>query len=399
MNEAPSPTAKADQLRLLGNVEAVFVKNLATYRHPDPAAIRASTAKGPFVASEARAAGFVDGFAFDDELERVAGEMLGGHISWQKYASDTLAPNRFGGRGKVGLLYVDGDIVDGRSQDIPILGNRLVGSYTIADTIKALRNDRDIKAVVPRIESPGGFSMASDVMWRELQLLAKRKPLIVSMGSVAASGGYYIAAAADTIYALPLTVTGSIGIFYGKADLSRLLDKIGVHVETNRTTPRADAESLYRGFTADERAELERKVGQFYDVFLDRVSKGRRMSKAEVDAVGQGAVWYGQEALRHKLVGRLGGVREALDAGARRGAPARRRTDHRDARPGQHPVRQGAALCRYPRHHADGDLAGLAAEHRARRGAGGSVRQGHGAGSPRVDRPRRAPRRRRRVLT
>ncbi len=314
MNEAPSPTAKADQLRLLGNVEAVFVKNLATYRHLDPAKIRASTAQGPFVASEARGAGFVDGFAFDDELERVAGEMLGGTISLQKYAADTLAPDRFGPQGKVGLLYVDGDIIDGRSQNIPLLGNRLVGSYTIADTIKRLRQDRDIKAVVLRIESPGGSSMASDVMWRELQLLAKRKPLIVSMGSVAASGGYYIATAADTIYALPLTVTGSIGIFYGKADLSRLLDKIGVHVETNRTTPRADAESLYRGFTADERVELERKVGQFYDVFLDRVSKGRRMSKSAVDAVGQGAVWYGQEAVTHKLVDRLGGLREALQA-------------------------------------------------------------------------------------
>lgn len=314
MNERPSPTAKADQLRLLGNVEAVFVKNLSTYRHLDPAKIRSATAKGPFVASEARDAGFVDGFAFDDELERVSAEMLGGRIAWQKYGADTLAPNRFGGRGKIGLLYVDGDIIDGRSQTIPLLGNRLVGSYTIADTIKRLRDDRDIKSVVLRIESPGGSSMASDVMWRELKLLAKRKPLIVSMGSVAASGGYYIASAADTIYALPLTVTGSIGIFYGKADLSRLLDKIGVHVETNRTTPRADAESLYRGFSEDERRELEHKVQQFYDVFLDRVSKGRRMSKAEVDAVGQGAVWYGQEALQHKLVDRLGGLREALEA-------------------------------------------------------------------------------------
>jgi len=314
MNEAPSPTAKADQLRLLGNVEAVFVKNLATYRHLDPARIRAATARGPFVASEAREAGFVDAFAFDDELERVSGEMLGGRIAWQKYSPDTLAPERFGGRGKVGLLYVDGDIVDGRSQTIPLLGNRLVGSYTIADTIKRLRDDRDIKSVVLRIESPGGSSMASDVMWRELKLLAKKKPLIVSMGSVAASGGYYIASAADTIYALPLTVTGSIGIFYGKADLSRLLDKIGVHVETNRTTPRADAESLYRGFTGDERRELERKVGQFYDVFLDRVAKGRNLTKAQVDAVGQGAVWYGQEALDHKLVDRMGGLREALES-------------------------------------------------------------------------------------
>ena len=313
-NEGPSAVAKSDQLRLLANVEAVFVKNLATYRHLDPAKVRDATLKGPFIAKEARAAGFVDGYAFDDELEKVASEMVGGRISWQKYSEETLAPQRFGPGGKVGLLYVDGDIVDGRSQTIPLLGNRLVGSYTIAENIKRLRDDRDIKAVVLRIESPGGSSMASDVMWRELKMLAKKKPLIVSMGSVAASGGYYIAAAGHTIYALPLTTTGSIGIFYGKADLSGLLKKIGVHVETNRTTPRADAESFYRGFTDDERKELQRKVGQFYDMFLSRVAEGRHMSKSEVDAVGQGAVWYGQEALQRKLVDRLGGLREALAA-------------------------------------------------------------------------------------
>ena len=155
--------------------------------------------------------------------------------------------------------------------------------------------------------------MAADVMWRELRLLAEQKPLIVSMGSVAASGGYYIASAGKEIYALPLTVTGSIGIFYGKADLSGLLGKLGVTTETYKTAPRADAESLYRGFTPDERAELEHKVGQFYDVFLDRVSQGRHMTKAEVDSVGQGRVWTGQEAIEHKLVDKLGGLREALD--------------------------------------------------------------------------------------
>jgi protease IV len=175
-----------------------------------------------------------------------------------------------------------------------------------------VREDGSIKSVVLRIESPGGSSMAADVMWREIRLLAEQKPVIVSMGSVAASGGYYIAAAGKEIYALPLTVTGSIGIFYGKADLSGLLGKLGVTTETYKTTPRADAESLFRGFTPDERQELEHKVGQFYDVFLDRVSQGRHMTKAEVDAVGQGRVWTGQEAIEHKLVDKLGGLREAL---------------------------------------------------------------------------------------
>src|SRR6185295_10211895 len=169
-------------------------------------------------------------------------------------------PPTFGPRPRIGLLYIDGDIIDGRSRTIPIIDTKLVGSYTIADSAKQLREDDNVKAVVLRIESPGGSSMASDVMWRELKKLGEKKPLIVSMGSIAASGGYYVAAPGKLIFALPLTITGSIGIFYGKADISELLGKVGVNVEVRKTAPRADAESLFRPFTEDERKELEHKV-------------------------------------------------------------------------------------------------------------------------------------------
>jgi protease-4 len=132
------------------------------------------------------------------------------------------------------------------------------------------------------------------------------------MGSVAASGGYYVASASKDIYALPLTVTGSIGVFYGKADVSGLLGKLGVTIDTYKTAPRADAESFFRGFTPEETHELEHKVDQFYDTFLDRVSQGRGMSKADIDAVGRGRVWTGQQAFERHLVDHLGGLREAL---------------------------------------------------------------------------------------
>src|SRR5207248_1042965 len=125
-------------------------------------------------------------------------------------------------------------------------GNDLVGSYTIAETLKSVRENRQVAAVVLRVESPGGSSMASDVMWREVLLTARVKPVVVSMGDIAASGGYYIAAPATRILANPLTVIGSIGIFYGKADVTELLRKIGVNVEVYKTTPRADAESIFR---------------------------------------------------------------------------------------------------------------------------------------------------------
>ena len=162
--------------------------------------------------------------------------------------------------------------------------------------------------------------MASDVMLRELILLAKKKPLVVSMGSVAASGGYYVAMASQNVFALPLTVTGSIGVFYGKADGSELLRKIGVGIDTVKTAPRADAESLVRPFTEDERIELQRKVGQFYDGFIERVSVGRKLSKQEVDKVAQGRVWLGQQAIERKLVDKMGGLRHALDEARRLGS-------------------------------------------------------------------------------
>ena len=314
MNEHASETAKADQEDMLRQYEAVFARNMALYRNIPEDKFREVSAKGPFVASEARDAKLVDGYAFDDELERVTRDVVGRKVGYKKHTAETMAPKTFGSRAHVALLYVDGDIVDGRSQTVPLLGMKLVGSYTIADSVKELKDDDSVKAVVLRIESPGGSSMAADVMWRELKKLAEKKPLIVSMGSVAASGGYYIAAPAKQIFALPLTITGSIGIFYGKADVSELLAKIGVNVEVRKTTPRADAESFFRGFTDDERAELSHKIGQFYDVFLDRVSQGRHMTKEEVDAVGQGRVWAGQQAIEHHLVDSMGGLRHALAA-------------------------------------------------------------------------------------
>jgi protease-4 len=314
MNEHASDVARADQEDLLRQHEAVFARNMSLYRGIPEDRFREISAKGPFVASEAREAKLVDGYAFDDELERVTQEVVGKKVNYEKLSDERRAPEYFGSRPRIAILYIDGDIIDGRSRNVPILDMKLVGSYTIAETIKQLRDDSNIKAVVLRIESPGGSSMAADVMWRELKQLNEKKPLIVSMGAIAASGGYYVAAPARMIFALPLTITGSIGIFYGKADISELLGKIGVNVEVRKTAPRADAESFYRGFTEDERVELVHKVHQFYDVFLDRVAQGRHMTKEEVDAVGQGRVWAGQQALEKKLVDRMGGLRHALDS-------------------------------------------------------------------------------------
>ena len=234
-------------------------------------------------------------------------------ITYERYQDEAHAKERFGPRDKVAVLYVDGDIVDGRSSHIPLIDMKLAGSYSIADTVKELRDDPRVKSVVLRIESPGGSTTASDVMWRELSLLAKQKPLIVSMGSVAASGGYYIASAGRMIFAEPLTVTGSIGVFFGKADVSGLLQKIGVNVETYKTNQHADVDSAFRSMTDEERARAGGIVDHIYDTFLERVSTSRHMSKEAVDAVAKGRVWTGEEAFDRHLVDRLGGMREALE--------------------------------------------------------------------------------------
>jgi protease-4 len=318
MRDGSSEVAREDKIDLLQQFERHFVQGVAAGRKQTPEAVRAHIAKGPFVASEAKAAGFVDDVAFDDQLEAEAGKLVGYPL--KVIDDDRRVPRasaNFGNGKRIGIVYVDGDMVDGRSQNIPFLGVKLAGSYTIADSIKQLREDPRVGAVVMRIETGGGSSMAADVIWRQLQLTAAVKPVVVSMGSAAASAGYYIATPATRIFASPLSITGSIGVFYGKADVSELLKKIGVSVEVFKTAPKADVESLFRPFTPEERAELTIKVGQFYDTFLTRVSQGRRMTKSAVDAVGQGRVWTGEQALARKLIDEIGGLRQALEEARR----------------------------------------------------------------------------------
>jgi len=317
--DGASDVARADHIDLLRELEDVFYTDFGGGRRLQRDALAATFAHGPFVAREAIDAHLVDGTAFDDELGQVVDEAVGRHVRLRDEPRPPAAPPRFGASRGVAIVYVDGDMIDGKSRDVPLIGTRLVGSYTIAKTLKDAREDPTIGAVVLRVESPGGSSLAADLMWREAVLTAKVKPLIVSMGTYAASGGYYIASAGHVIYANPLSITGSIGIFYGKADASELFKKVGVTTETYKTSPRADGESMYRPYTDDELRELQLKVQQLYGVFLDRVSQGRKMSKEAVDAVGQGRVWTGRQAQARNLVDRLGGLREALDE-ARRAA-------------------------------------------------------------------------------
>jgi protease-4 len=307
-----SDVARDDKIDLLQQHEKHLTLGIAHGRKLTVEGVRKSIAKGPFVAIEAKTAGFVDGYAFDDQLEDETSRLVGQPVRLVDDDRGQFADRFNGATPGVALIYVDGDMVDGRSQTIPLVGMRLVGSYTVADAIKKARENPMIGAVVLRVETGGGSAMAADVIWREIERTTKLKPVVVSMGTAAASGGYYIASPGTRVFANPLTITGSIGIFYGKADVSELMRKLGVNVEVYKTAPRADAESIFRPFTDEERTELRRKVWQFYDVFLQRISEGRKLSKEQVDAVGQGRVWTGEQALQHKLIDELGGLRQAL---------------------------------------------------------------------------------------
>ncbi|MCS6902578.1 MAG: signal peptide peptidase SppA, partial [Polyangiaceae bacterium] len=313
----PSPTASADHQETLRELEKTILHDLGGGRRISLPELKDRVARGPFTAQEARAAGLIDGVAHDDELDGLVAEVEGRRIPLIPVeASPALAAHPsevMGSRDRVAIVYLDGDMMDGRSRTLPLVGNRIAGSYTVAAALKQAREDSRVKAVVLRLETPGGSSLAADVLWREVVLTTRVKPVIASMGGTAASAGYYVASAANSIFANRSTITGSIGIYYGKIDLEGLGQKLGVNWVTYRTAPRADAESIFRPFTQEERQELGRKVKQFYDLFIDRVARGRHLSAAEVDAVARGKVWTGEQARERRLVDRLGGLREALE--------------------------------------------------------------------------------------
>lgn len=212
---------------------------------------------------------------------------------------------------RIAILFAEGDIVDGAGTDYQ------VASESIVKDIRKVRDDKKVKAVVLRVNSPGGSARASEVILRELQLLRKKKPLIVSMGDVAASGGYYIACQADSIFALPTTITGSIGVFTMLFNVEPLMNnKLGITFDEVKNAPYADFPTGSRPLTADEQKLMQQGVDTIYALFKRRVAAGRKITEAEVDSIAQGRVWTGKTALQLKLVDGLGSMDRALKAAA-----------------------------------------------------------------------------------
>ncbi len=261
---------------------------------------------------------FVDGVKYKDEVLDMLKEKTGSEsinkinfINLNNYVK-VNRPSVGDRNKKVAVIFAEGSIVDGKGSDGDI------GSVTLSRQLRSARLDDKIKAVVLRINSPGGSALASDVIWREVLLLKKVKPVIVSMGNVAASGGYYIACAADTIVAQPNTITGSIGVFGVLWNAKGLTDKLGVSVDTVKTGAMADLGTASRAMTEPERKYIQNQIEMIYDVFIGKVADGRKMTKADVDSIGQGRVWSGIDAKRIGLVDVLGGMDVAINIAAKK---------------------------------------------------------------------------------
>jgi protease IV len=293
---------------LLDALYGGYVSAIAQSRGKSDEEVQALVDAGPYDGRSAKEAGLVDDLLYGDEvLEKV-------------HRADRVTPGRYtrasrgfglDSRPKVALVYAVGEIVSGESHTSP-LGGSFAGSDTVVAALREAGEDHSVRAIVLRIDSPGGSGTASDVIWREVQKARKSKPVVVSMGDLAASGGYYIAMGSDGIVAQPGTITGSIGVFGGKFSLRGLYDKLGLSKEILTRGQHADLFTEYRPWNDEERARIRELMTAFYREFVTKAATGRKKSYEQVDEVAQGRVWTGREAMHHGLVDRLGGLDVAL---------------------------------------------------------------------------------------
>jgi protease-4 len=279
---------------------------------------------GPRTALQAREEGLVDAVGYRDEAYSAMRSRVGADA--ELLFADRWRPRRrlhvpARHQGHVALVEVRGTIVSGRTRRGPM--GRQVGSDSVGAALRAAAGDERARAVVLRVDSPGGSAAASDTIWREVcRVRDAGKPVVVSMGAAAASGGYYIACPADVIVALPSTLTGSIGVFGGKMVVSELLDRLGLDTGTVSYGARSLMYSARRGFSDDERERLAATLDAIYDDFVAKVSQGRGRPVAEIESIARGRVWTGRDAVGIGLVDELGGLRDAVRiARSRAGLP------------------------------------------------------------------------------
>lgn len=310
--DGPSEPVARQHRQMVSDFWNHVLRTVARDRGQDPLVVKDWIDEAPISAEAALRDGIVDDLAFPDELDADLEAWLGRKIRIELPSKQKEHVERYGLPSRIAVLEIEGDLVDGESFTIPLVNRKIAGSATLTKQIEKLRKDDGVRAVVVRIDSPGGSVRASDEIARELDLTRKKKPVVISMGNVCASGGYYIATAGQYIYADATTATGSIGIFYPKFDLSGLADKLGIGIDRADYGAHAGLRSLWKPYSEDERAAAQRDIEDGYREFTARVGRARNMNAKQVDEVARGRVWSGVRAIEVGLVDDYGGLREAI---------------------------------------------------------------------------------------
>jgi protease-4 len=322
MREQSSEPARQMTTELVASLNDILASTIAADRKLLPARAVELLRGGPYSARAALAAGLVDSVARRDELAAPLSKLLEGEVRIEDEPLPPRRPTSFT-LPHIAVVLVEGNILDEEPELGRIAGSNTADSHTLVSTLDELARDRRVRGVVLRVSSPGGAVLASDRIARAVERLAAKKPLVASFAEVAASGGYYVAAPAQTIYSLRSTVCGSIGIFGGKIEISKLLDLLGINVETYGGSPRALLGSPFFPYSEDARKALMLVLEEHYRQFIDVVARGRHLSTARVQELARGRVYTGIQALPLGLVDRIGGLGDALaDVTKRTGLPA-----------------------------------------------------------------------------
>ena len=305
---------------LLDDLFNRYVNVIAQARHKTPEEVRALIDNAPYNAEQAKNAGLIDEAMYRDEVEQQFKKLLGHKenepliavrgADYRDVSPESLGLNK---GERIAVIYASGEIGSGSSQNSPS-GGQSVGSDTVAKALNDAAADKTIKAIVLRVDSPGGSGLASDIIWRAVEMANQKKPVVVSMSDVAASGGYYISASAAKIIAQPSTITGSIGVVAGKPVMRGFYDWLGI---SNEYVLRGKTAGMFREtekFSDEERAKFEEWIKTtYYRDFVPKVAKGRNKDVQSVDSIGQGRVWTGAQAKDRGLVDEFGGLDKAID--------------------------------------------------------------------------------------
>lgn len=330
-----SPEFRKEMEEILDDFYQQLISTIAQSRRMTPEKVAAAIDNGPLTAAGAKELGLIDRVAYADEVESGIRKLndgrtvkfdkkygkkkadtdfsgLAGMIKMMELLTGAEQPKRKTSNPKLAVIYASGMITSGKSSSDFLTGDSVMGSDTMIKAIREANQDSTVKAIVLRVDSPGGSALASDLMWHELELVDK--PFVVSMGDVAGSGGYYIAMGADRIFADPGTITGSIGVVGGKIALGGLFDKVGVTTDVISRGKNSGILSTTSGFTDSERQAMQKLLNDIYDQFTTKAAKGRKMDKDKLEKLARGRVYTGNAALKLGLVDELGSLDDAIAA-------------------------------------------------------------------------------------